>query len=156
MKVKSLLAKAASCKTDTDVEKLLDTLIRVFGNAKPLAHLPIHNQESFLENGSPFVYFELNQEINDHYITTIRPEIRDNKLVVVVVTNHMKDGLGMNSKSWVVASGIDEEVIEADFNDTVAMLAQRAKELAVHNHQKLIIGVGVPAEIAKLAAQKSW
>lgn len=62
MKVKSLLAKAAKCKTQEDADKLLDTLERVFGNARPLAHLPQYNSEAYMEDDNkPFVRFELNQ-----------------------------------------------------------------------------------------------
>ena len=70
MKVKSLLAKAAKCKTQEDADKLLDTLERVFGNARPLTHLPQYNSEAYMEDDNkPFVRFELNQEISEHYIT---------------------------------------------------------------------------------------
>ena len=97
MKVKSFLAKAAKCKTQDDADKLLDTLERVFGNARPLAHLPRYNSEAYMEDNAPFVRFELNQEISEHYITMIRPEIRDGKLMVDVVTNRMLDGIDRKS-----------------------------------------------------------
>lgn len=156
MKIKTLLAIAKSCKTDEDTENLLQTLMGAFSKAKLLSHLSTHNEQSYLENGTPFVSFEFNHEINGNYVTMIRPEIRDSKLVIVVVTNHMKDGMGIYSKSWEVASGTDEEVIETEPNDTVAMLAQRASTLAIRNHSELITCVGVSTEIANIAAQKSW
>lgn len=155
MKVKSLLAKAAKCKTQADVDKLLDTLERVFGNAKPLAHLPQYNSEAYMEDDTPFVRFELNQEISEHYITMIRPEIRDGKLVVDVVTNRMLDGMGMSSQSWEAEEGM-EDTIEADDDRTIADLAQRAKELAIANHAQLIERVGVAHSVALDAAEKSW
>ncbi len=155
MKVKSLLAKAAKCKTQDDADNLLDTLQRVFGNARPLAHLEQNNREAFLEGDKPFVSFELNQEISEHYITMIRPEIRNRALVVVVATNHMLDGLGMSSKSWETEDGM-EDVIEADDDRTVADLAKRAKELAIANHAQLIERVGVAHAVALKAAKKSW
>lgn len=155
MKVKSLLAKAAKCKTQEDADKLLDTLERVFGNARPLAHLPQHNSEAYMEDGKPFVRFELNQEISEHYITMIRPEIRDGKLVVDVVTNRMLDGMGMSSQSWEAEDGM-EDTIEADDDRTIADLAKRAKELAIANHAQLIERVGVAHSVALDAAEKSW
>lgn len=155
MKVKSLLAKAAKCKTQEDADKLLDTLERVFGNARPLAHLPRYNSEAYMEDDAPFVRFELNQEISEHYITMIRPEIRDGKLVVDVVTNRMLDGMGMSSQSWEAEDGM-EDTIEADGDRTIADLAQHAKELAIANHAQLIERVGVAHSVALDAAEKSW
>mgnify|MGYP007095981364 CR=1 FL=1 len=155
MKVKSLLAKAAKCKTQEEADKLLDTLERVFGNARPLAHLPRYNSEAYMEDDAPFVRFELNQEISEHYITMIRPEIRNGKLVVDVVTNRMLDGMGMSSQSWEAEDGM-EDTIEADDDRTIADLAQRAKELAIANHAQLIERVGVAHSVALDAAEKSW
>lgn len=155
MKVKSLLAKAAKCKTQVDADKLLDTLERVFGNARPLAHLPRYNSEAYMEDNAPFVRFELNQEISEHYITMIRPEIRDGKLMVDVVTNRMLDGMGMSSQSWEAEDGM-EGTIEADDDRTITDLAQRAKELAIANHAQLIERVGVAHSVALDAAEKSW
>ncbi len=156
MKVKSLLAKAAKCKTQEDADKLLDTLERVFGNARPLAHLPQYNSEAYMEDDNkPFVRFELNQEISEHYITMIRPEIRDGKLVIDVVTNRMLDGMGMSSQSWEAEEGM-EDTIEADDDRTIAELAQRAKELAIANHAQLIERVGFAHAVALEAAEKSW
>lgn len=155
MKVKTLLAQAAECKTQEDADKLLDTLQRVFGSTKQLAHLPEYNSEAYMEGDKPFVRFELNQEISEHYITMIRPEIRNGELVVVVETDHMLDGLGMSSKSWETEDGM-EDVIEADDDRTVADLAKRAKELAIANHAQLIERVGVAHAVALKAAQKSW
>lgn len=156
MKIKSILAMAESCKTDADTEALLDTLATAFSTTKPLGHLAIQNGESYLEDGIPFIGFELCQVFNAHYGLMIRPQIRDKKLTVLVVIHHMKDGRGLHSQSWQVAPGIDEIVIEADANSTVAALAKQAAETAIKQHCALIIRVGVPKEIAELAAKKSW
>lgn len=156
MKVKSLLAKAAKCKTQADADKLLDTLQRVFGNAKPVCHLYWYNSEAYMEDDKPCVRFELNQEISEHYITMIRPEIRDGKFVVDVVTNHMLDGLGMSSQSWEVVEGMEDAIESYDDDQPVATLAQRAKELAIANHAQLIERVGVSHSVALDAAEKSW
>jgi hypothetical protein len=156
MKIKTLLAKAEACKTDVDAASLMDTLATSFGEAKPLAHLPISNRYAYLEDGTPFISFEVCRLMNRHYGMMIRPEIRDNKLTVLVVIHYMKDGLGLNSKSWDVASGTDETVIEADSNASVAMLAKQAAALAIDKHRALIVSVGVSEDMAKLAARKSW
>ena len=85
----------------------------------------------------------------------IRPEIRDGKLVIDVVTNRMLDGMGMSSQSWEAEEGM-EDTIEADDDRTIAELAQRAKELAIANHAQLIERVGVAHAVALEAAEKSW
>lgn len=155
MEVKSLLAKAAECKTEADAEKLLEALMEAFSNEPSVSHLPQFNSESYMEDGKPFVRFELNKEISEHYITMIRPEIRDGKLVVDVVTNHMLDGMGLASCSWEAEEGM-EDAIEADDDRTIADLAQRAKELAIANHAQLIERFGVGHSVAFGAAKKSW
>jgi hypothetical protein len=156
MKAKSLLAQAARCKTNADAAKLLETLQRVFGNAKQIAHLPIRNEDYSMEGDKPFVRFEMHREISDHYVSEIRPEIRDGELVVCVVTNHMKDGHGLSSQNWHVVDGFDEEVITADPDQTVAQLAKRASEFAIADHRRLIERVGVPHDLAVVTAEKSW
>jgi hypothetical protein len=159
MQIKKLLAKAAACTTEKDASDLLDTLIEAFSQAKPLSHLGVFNQEAYLEDGQPYVRFELNREISNidkYYVTMIRPEIRGGKLAVVVVTYHMKDGLGMGSKNWEVAAGLEEEVIEPDESATVAQVARQAKTLAIADHCKLIEHVGVPKAVAAKTATLSW
>lgn len=156
MNVQDILAQAALCKTQEDAAALLDILETAFGESGPLSHLPQFNAESYMEGEHPFVRFELNRLISDYYVTMIRPEIRDGAMVVVVVTNHMKDGLGMQSQKWEVVEGFDEEVIEATPDQTVDDLATRAKDLALADHRMLIEQVGVPQEAAKEASLKSW
>lgn len=155
MKVKSLLARAAKCKTDDDAQDLLFGLKEAFGTKGPLSHLYQTNDDWCIEDEGPFVRFELNQLINEHYITMIRPEIREGKLAVVVVTNHMLDGLGMSSQSWEVVDRM-YDVIEAYDDNSVAQIARQAKELAIANHAQLIESVGVPTKLAKQTAIKSW
>lgn len=155
MKVKSILAKAAKCNTQDDADTLLETLRNAFGNARPVAHLPQQNHEAYLENDEPFVHFELNQEISNHYITMIRPEIRNGKLVVDVVTNNMLDGLGTSSQSWEPVDGMDD-TLEGAESQTIADLARRAKELAIANHAQLLERVGVAQAEALKMAKKTW
>lgn len=155
MDVKSLLALAAECETEDDAERLLDTLIEAFNEALSVSHLPQFNTEFYMEEGKPFVRFELNKLISEHYVTMIRPEIRDGELVVDVVTNHMLDGLGLSSQSWEAEDGMDD-TIKPDEDLSIADLAERAKQLAIANHAELIERVGVPRAVAKDAAEKSW
>ena len=154
--VAALLEQAAQCKTEADADQLLQDLTDAFVEAGPLAHLEEANSEAYMEDDGPFVRFELNRVISDSFITMIRPEIRSGELVVVVVTNHMKDGLGMQSKSWDVANGLDEEVIEGRPEQTINELANQAKELAMADHRLLIEQVGVTTAAAAEAVQKSW
>lgn len=155
MEVKSLLEIAAECRTDADAENLLEALREAFSEASSVSHLPQFNAEFCMEEGGPFVRFELNKKISEYYITMIRPEIRDGKLVVDVVTNHMLDGMGMDSRSWEVV-GEMEESLEAEESQTVAELADRAKELAIDNHVQLLERVGVGRLVAFDVAEKSW
>lgn len=85
----------------------------------------------------------------------IRPEIRDGKLVVDVVTNHMLDGLGFSSQSWEPEEDMDD-TLEPGEDQTMADLAERAKMLAIANHAELIERVGVAHAVALDAAEKSW
>lgn len=156
MKVKTLLAQASKCVSEADAQKLLETLEHVFGNAGPVAHLPQNNSEAYMEEANePNVSFELNRVISEHYITMIRPEIRHGKMVVVVVTNRMLDGLGMSSKSWETEKDMDE-IIEPDGDRTMTDVAKQAMQLAIANHAQLIERVGVPQALALKAAKKSW
>jgi hypothetical protein len=155
MKVKTLLAKAARCKTAADVDSFSHVMRDAFGRSGPLSHLPEANDEAYMEEDKPFVRFELNREISDHYITMIRPEVRNGELVVVVTTNHMLDGLGMQSQNWEVVEGM-EEVIEAQPEWTVAALARLAADCAIADHRELLERLGVPHQVAKQAAKKSW
>lgn len=155
MKVKTLLAKAAKCKTQADVDKLLDILRDAFSAPKHLAHLLECNPEAYMEDDKPFIHFELNKVISNHYITMIRPEIRDGVLVVIVVTNHMLDGLGIQSNKHEPVEDLDD-MLETTDDQTIAELAKRAKDLGISHHSELIQRVGVPREHALPVAYKSW
>lgn len=156
MKVKTLLAKASKCKTQEDANELLGVLKQVFSETKPLSKLCVANEEAYMEkDNQPFVRFELNQELSGHYVTTIRPEIRDGNLVVEVETCHMRDGFGMQSQSWVVIEGMDDIIEADDVEISIAKLARQAKELAISNHAELIERLGVPRPVALAAARKS-
>lgn len=156
MNVSTLLEQASQCKTEEDAAQLLQALQDAFCDEGPLSHLPMANPQSYMEGDAPFVNFELNRIISEYYITMIRPEIRDGELTVVIVTNHMKDGLGMGSQDWEVVEGLDEELIEARPEQTIEELATRAKELAIADHRLLIEQVGVSESNAQDAALKSW
>ena len=156
MKIKTLLAQAAKCKTQEDADHLLVSLEKAFGEHKLFALLTHNNGDANMEGDKPFVSFEMNREISGYYITMIKPEIRDEKLVVVVVTNYMDDGNGISSQSWEVADGLREEVIEAEPEQTVAQIAKLAVEFAISDHQEIIERVGVSSKDAARVAKKSW
>jgi hypothetical protein len=155
MKINSLLTRAGQCKTEADAQSLLDSLLRVFGDAKPFSHLDVANQEAYMEGDKPFVHFELNRVYSEYYITMIRPEIRFGELAVSVVTNYMKDGLGMQSQSWEAVEGMDD-VVTARPEQTVAQVVALALQCALANHQQLLERLGVPGKAAKKAAKASW
>lgn len=156
MKVKTLLAMAAKCTTEKDAQTLLSKLSEAFEVTRALGHLGVMNQDFMMEDSGPYVKFELNHVISEHYITCIAPEVRDGKLSIVVTTNHMLDGLGLSSQSWSVVEGLEEDVIEAKDDQSISDLAKVAKMLALANHAELISRVGVLSQQAKIAAKKSW
>lgn len=156
MKVKTILAQAANCNSEADAANLLERLESSFEKTSALGQFSSMNSEAYMEHeNKPFVRFELNHVISNHYITMIRPEVRDGKFVVVVYTNRMLDGLGMASKSWEVYGDM-ETVIEAEDDQTIAQLAKLAKDQAIANHAELLETVGVKSEVAKTAAKRSW
>ena len=152
MKVSTFLKKA---KKLADADAVLKLLQDEFGNAKSLDHLHEANPEAYMEGDDPFVRFELNREISEHYITMIRPEIRNRALSIAVATNHMLDGLGMSSQSWETPEGMDD-LLEAYPEQTTSQLAKRAAELAIMHHRQLIENVGVPMNVALKTAKKCW
>lgn len=157
MEIKSLLAQAANCKTQASAGKLLLILQKEFSNSESLCNLRLSNGEAYMEDtGEPFVRFDLSHVISDRYITTIRPEICGGELAVVVQTNHMLDAHGMSSKSWEAADGMEEDVIDCNPNQSIAKVAEMAKEMALSHHAELIERLGVPRAVAKDAAKKSW
>lgn len=153
MKTKTLLKQAARCKSNADCNALLNTMKGEFAEKGPFQNLYYANAEVCLEDGDPFVRFELKKAISGDYVISIVPEIRNKKLFVVVRLDHMLDGLGMGSKNWEM---VDEDVVESDPDRTVANLCKRAKELAVGVHQRLIESVGVSRVLAEIAARKSF
>lgn len=153
MKVKTLLKQAKKCKTESDVDGLLDVLRDEF--TKHFSY-GWYNHEASMEDGSPFVRFEINREICDNYVTMIRPEIRSGALVVTVATSHMRDGFGMSSQNYEQADGLEEAVIEARDDQTVKEICKIAAELAIADHRLLIEQVGVPESIAREVAKKCW
>ena len=156
MNVQTLLDQAAQCKTDSDAQDLCLAMQEAFTESGPLSHLPVYNADFDMEDAGPYVQFELNRVISEHYITAIKPEIRDGKFAIVVRTSHMKDGLGMQSQNYEIVNGFDDEVIEGEPEQTIEELAQRAKELALKDHRLLIERVGVPEAAAQEAALASW
>jgi hypothetical protein len=153
MKVKTILKRAGKCKTDDDVDGLFDLL---HGEFSKHFRLGTYNHEALMEDGAPFVGFEIIREINDHYATKIRPMVRDGALVVVVGTDYFKDGRGLASQNYEQADGLDEAVIEAYDDQTVKELCEIATDLAIADHRLLIERVGVPESIARETAKKCW
>lgn len=153
MKVKTLLKQAARCRSDEDCKALYRSMQGEFAEKGPLKNLLQANDEAYMEGDAPNVRLELNKVISEEYIVAIRPEIRDGNLVVEVLLNRMLDKLGMGSQHWEIA---DEDLIEADSDRSVDDLCERAKELAIMMHQRLIEAVGVPSSMAVDVARKCF
>lgn len=155
MKISSLLKLADVCKTQAQARDLLDKMRDAFVACPSVSSLETTNEDANMEDETPFVHFEFNRVISGHYITTIQPEIRDGKATVVVLTNRMLDGMGMQSTNWEVVDGM-EEIIAATPSHTVKMLANQAKASALAHHKTLLEAVGVPSAISASVARRSW
>lgn len=154
MLVKELLKLASECKSQTDVDALFHRLEENFAQNKLLG-LSMYNSEAFLEGDGAFVRYELIQQISDHYLTSIQPEIRRGKFEIVVTTSFMMDGLGICSKSCRLVPGMDD-ILEAHDESKLSDLEEQAYTLAIANHAKLISRVGVPDALARDVATKCW
>ncbi|MCC5610979.1 hypothetical protein LC612_30580 [Nostoc sp. CHAB 5834] len=155
MKVSTLLSRAADCVKHMEVLSLLAAIQDAFSKTKALRHLGAMNEDYAFEETGVMVRFELNRVISDDYVTMIRPEIRDGKFVVAVVTNHMLDGLGLSSQKWEEMPDM-EDLLEVDQNFTIAKVAKESAALAIKHHQLLIEKAGVVRALAERVAKSSW
>lgn len=103
----------------------------------------------------PNIRFEMVLLLSNNYALAVTPEIRHGAFVVVTCVNRFEDGLGLGSSNWARVDD-DEQVIEADDEQTVAQLARLAKAQVVAQHAKLIESLGVPPAAALTAAKKAW
>lgn len=155
MKISVLLKQAGACETQAQAQNLLGAMRDAFVACPSMESLHEANEDASMEGTAPFVRFELNRVISGDYVTMIRPEIRDGQVTVVVETNRMLDSLGMHSQKWEPVDGM-EELIEATPSQTVKMLANQAKALALGHHKTLLEAVGVPSGISVGVARRSW
>lgn len=153
--VQGMLDYAAKCKTEPDVIQLITALKLVFLDAPGLAWLTMANDEVYIEDGEPHVRFELNRVINGDYVTVIRPTIRRSKLSVQVLTKHMRDGLGLQGKSWDIADDLDD-VIHPGVGMALDALALRAEQVAIGHHASLLEKLAIPREEAEYICTKNW
>lgn len=156
MKVSTLLKQAAKCKTEQELNLLYFALQDAFTENTKLSQLTLANAEQYMEGENPYVRFELDKQLSGYYITCIAPEIRDKKLTVTVVLNYMSDGYGMESNNWDIADGFEEELIEAQPNQTVAQLIKQAIQHAVDFQVTLLERVGVTGKPAIAAVKASF
>ena len=156
MKVSTLIKQAAKCKTEDELNVLRIALHNAFTYYTKLSELTLANEEHYMEGENPHVRFELNKVLSGYYITCIVPEIRDKKLTVTVVLNYMADGYGMASNNWDIADGFEEELIEAEPNQTVAQLIKLAMQHAVDFQVTLLERLGVTGKPAIAAVKASF
>lgn len=157
MKIRTLINKAAKCKTDQDVAELLSIMQDKIGNSRFLSNLVEANSEAYMEDGgsSASVRFDLNYGLSDDYIILVRPEIRYGEFCIYVATNLMIDGRGFGSQNWKeIDSSVNE--LKFDLDSTVSSACKRAKEVAIENHLALLDSVGVPGKLAATIAKNSW
>lgn len=159
MKLKSLLSKAAKCRTNEDARDLCFVLQDAFNKVKLLqpmeqAHA---NSDYQMEEQGPYAQFELNMLLSNKFCITVRPEIRGGQVLCAVMLVHFKDGHGLQSRSWeIYGNGEYGDFLEGGEDETVSQLAARAKEMAIRYHATLIEEVGVPAKAAMTAAKAAW
>jgi hypothetical protein len=156
MKIKNIIAKSNLCTDDAAAVKLLEILEKAITGLASIGRLSQYNSEAYMEDSIPFVRFELNKVISDHYIICISPEVRFGKVAMVVCLNHMLDGLGMQSQSWEPVEGSDDVMLEGQAEESLSSLAQRAKTVGIEMHAKLIERVGVVYADALKVAKKNW
>jgi hypothetical protein len=155
MQVKAFLAQAEKCQTQEDVDNLMEALQQHFCKSSALAHLPQYNVEAYMCGDAPFLRVELKQVISGYFVTQIRPDIRDGKLVVDVETLNMLDGQGVSGQSWNTVEGLKRN-LEAEDHDFLDELSHVAREMAQANHETLLERVGVDYWDARNIADKKW
>lgn len=156
MKVQAILDEAIKCVNDEECLALVGKIEAEFEKVDYLKYLQTANSEAYLEGeDGPHIRFELNKVLSGKNIICVAPYIREGEFRLRSSINHMKDGLGMNSKSWEVDydSEEDEEVSE---DKTIEQVAQRVKELIIDQHAYLLQSVGLTKENALTAARKEW
>lgn len=155
MKANYFVDKSKNCTTDDEAEILCNELEAAFLTTPEFAGFTAYNQSSHMKGDTPCLDFEMNHEISNAYMLTVRPGIRDSQLTIDIMLQFMKDGLGTNSTSFETRY---EDIIEvAVYIDvSIEALADEARRIAIRFHTDLIEEVGIPAEAAREAAEKAW
>jgi hypothetical protein len=88
MKITAILTAAKKCKSLDDTAALEIRVREAFMASKYYSCLSAANSQSDWEPTSGvFFTFEANRTISDEYVTTVRTELRDQKLEINVFTN---------------------------------------------------------------------
>ncbi|OCX69488.1 hypothetical protein [Acidithiobacillus thiooxidans] len=157
MRANNLVDKAGRCHTDDDAENLLEEFKSAFLSTPQFCGFSTWNEEAYMEGCKPHLRFEMNYVISNIYILEVEPVIRDSELTISIALQLMKDGLGIESRSWETK---DEEVIEVDANSdiTVEDLAKSAREIALGFHTKIVenAGLGFTHDAARKAVERVW
>jgi hypothetical protein len=155
MHVKLFLTQAAQCKTQEDLDALMETLQQHFCRASPLASLPQYHVQAYMFGESPFLRVELKHIISGYHVTEIRPDIREGKLIVEVETFYIPDGLGVTSEHASAIEGM-KDTLEPEGNAYLDEVAQDAAEQAVANHVMLLERAGAAYGDARTIAMQAW
>lgn len=154
--INTFVTSATKCKTVAGLQKLLQRMKDEFLKNTLLSPLVAANDEIELVGGSqPFLRFELNQVISQHYITMVQLEIRDSKFNVRICTNRMKDGLGMSSQNWEPIEELDDDIWVLD-EETVTTLVDKIYMKLMRNHAALLETMGIDSINAYLVACAAW
>ncbi|MDD3754644.1 MAG: hypothetical protein PHQ17_08835 [Methanobacterium sp.] len=92
----------------------------------------IHNKDF---NYPSFCSFEIFREISNYYNTKILFNFEQEKgTSVIVETAYMKDGLGINSRDFIVNDELEDH-IDIDDDDNLVEIIHKAIDVALkHNH----------------------
>jgi len=156
MTVQELLDAFAQCADTDAANQLLGRLKAEFESVEGYRQLDWANDEAGIYSGGQAVVgFEAIRVHSAAYTTTIHPELSDGVLSVRVETNHMRDGLGFNSRDWEPVRQLESE-LEVTPDDTVQGVAQAALRQAIFQHTTLIERVGIAPAEARAIAEKLW
>lgn len=145
MLIKTLLERAASCRTQGDVEALLAVMKAEFFEKGPLKQFSPSWQGGSLADGDPFFGVDGAKDIANGYVLEIRPEIRKGHVFVRVLLMNKASGTNLCDEVSPYRDDTNE--------DTVAKLCELIKKKAIALHQDLIESVGVPKhEAARIAS----
>ncbi len=156
MQAQEVIAQAAGCQTYAQVDAFLGSLARAISSHPSYRHLDNRNKYGALETpGMPFMSMEFVRRLSLYHLVAISPQIRDGELTIRVEVFIARDGLGLDSRDYDwVEELCDAFTLSPEDDLTVSLTTARNK--AVELHTELMERAGVPHDLAKEVAKKTW